>query len=589
MIILSTAPLIWAAIDTVLFAVLQYLSTTKLGKNLPCTFAFFFLANLWAIYFMMPVQVGFLWGQGEMIFLNIVFASILAVFLLLIQDENAKHKKSSAAVALLLACIFALLIESGLWGLTYLQGTFGADRALDWATLAHVTVASNEESLPQTDTQNIVQVNPDIAQFLGSQKLGSTGGNLGSLFQIRLEDWVLQSVQGHLYYIAPLSFHNGYQQLGWFAQKTECTPGFMVVDAENSNQEARLVLSPIKYLPSALFNNRLERHAYGRGFTYTDKFTFEVDEDWHPYWTTVSLRQRFQVAGDMINQVLVIDAFTGDITPYGQDYTPDWIDRVLSESLVTSYLKQWGYWFDSNSRNLWPNWTGQYQSAPTSPEFVFNKKDQPTWLIPVTSLQSSNPSSTGVVLYDTRDNHGVFYPGLDGLAVGNTITSVFQNSPENLRGYMVDSVQLYSIHGVPTWFCIFVQSQGEHGSSLAAVGLVDAKHASGANVIMAPNLDSALNRYYHYLASGALSKSEIAELGITKSSKGKISDIGVSVQNGESVYFFTLEGDSHLFTATLKVNHSLPLLKTGQDVSLSYIDTNSEEESVSTLSLNSKS
>jgi hypothetical protein len=193
------------------------------------------------------------------------------------------------------------------------------------------------------------------------------------------------------------------------------------------------------------------------------------------------------------------------------------------------------------------------------------------------SHQASNASSTGVLLYDTRDNKGIFYPGLSGLGVGDNVTHTFQNAASNIRSYPIDAVQLYSINGVPTWVGVYTQAQGEHGQSFAAVGLVDARHLNGANVIMAADMNSALSRYASYLASGGgLTADEIASMAKLEKTVGQINRIGLSVELGESYYHILVGGQNQPFTATLKVSRLLPLMQVGDNVQIEYLGSNSD-------------
>src|SRR5258708_30494587 len=86
----------------------------------------------------------------------------------------------------------------------------------------------------------------------------------------------------------------------------------------------------------------------------------------------------------------------------------------------------------------------------------------------MTSNAATDSSSTGVVLYDTRDTSGRFYP-LTGLGVGTNVTTAFESSPLNIRGYSAANVQLYQIYGEPTWVATFVKDN-TFGQSFQAVG-----------------------------------------------------------------------------------------------------------------------
>src|SRR3954449_11031268 len=111
----------------------------------------------------------------------------------------------------------------------------------------------------------------------------------------------------------------------------------------------------------------------------------------------------------------------------------------------------------------------------------------------MTSSAQTDKSSTGVVLFSTRDRTGTVYP-LTGIGVSDNVVQTITDSPPNIQKYGVGNLQLYQIYGEPTWVATFVRDN-EFGQIFQAVGIVDAKHLSGSNVIVAPTKSQALAQY----------------------------------------------------------------------------------------------
>lgn len=417
------------------------------------------LYNFIIFYFVQPSQEGFLFGQGWTLF----FAALFFLGWL----PLSRSIKSKDLDTIWVCFLILIALEFLLWCGTAVSVYAGAGNAERFASLANVEIASSDQKLPEPDERHRMLVTPSIARYLGQQAINSVPGNLGSLFMVRPEEWVRQSIQGHLWYAAPLEYANPLSQFGIFSQKISASPGFVLVDAENPNAEAKVVSSsPLRYLPGAYFQQNLFRHIYQHGYTMIDYPSLEVDDELHPHFTAAVLTPRFGVAGTMVKKIIVVDATTGDISEYEPGAAPAWLDRVFSANLVYELVNQWGLWSAPQSRAHWPNWAGQYQMVPEDPELVYNASDIPVWLLPMRSRQSTNASSTGVMLFDTRDNKGIFYPGLSGLGVGENVIHTFQNASSNIRAYPVDTVQLYTINSVPTWVAVYTQQQGEHGESL---------------------------------------------------------------------------------------------------------------------------
>jgi hypothetical protein len=247
---------------------------------------------------------------------------------------------------------------------------------------------------------------------------------------------------------------------------------------------------------------------------------------------------------------------------------------------VDQYLTWWGLY----DHAPWFNPSGQNQQAPASstPELVYNQVDQPVWLEPMTSTAASDNSSTGVVLFDTRDLNGRVY-ALTGLGVTDNVVNAFKTNLHNLRNYDVGNVQLYEIYNEPTWVATFVQTNS-YGESFQAVGIVDAKHLLGANVIMAANKADALAAYAQYLADHNIGGPGAVTTGKPVTITGQISRISQTTEGGAAVYYMTVAGQTRIFKAGLALSPELPLAQPGDSVTLTYLDTGQNVVTLSSFS-----
>lgn len=426
----------------------------------------------------------------------------------------------------------------------------------------------NSKVLPPTDPNHIVLVSQSVASYKGQQVIGSTGQNLGSAYQLSPDSYTLQSINHHLYYVAPLSYNNVFVNLS-----NPHTPGFVVVDAENPQAVPQLYTdntkpgSSIAYLPGALLNQDLLRHVYLSGYTYGRLLdpTLELDDNFHPYWT-ISLMQPIRgYVGDSLTQVLIVDAHTGVITAYSPQNVPSWVDRVMPADTITQYLT----WYGLYHAAPWFNPSGLGQQKPGSqPELLYNNVDQPVWLIPMTSATASDNSSTGVFLFNTHRNEADFYP-LQGLGIGNNVTTTFSSTRANIRNYNVASVQLYQIDNTPTWVAIYVQNT-DSGDIFQAVGMVDARNLNGSNVQFEASLPQVMQDYQQWLTQaggGGGGSPGVTTLKVT----GKVLRIAPVSQNGNTVYYIQVAGQKSIFTANLSLSPKLPLVQPGDTITGTYV------------------
>lgn len=428
---------------------------------------------------------------------------------------------------------------------------------------------STSQQLPPTDPNNIVLVSQNVAAYKGQQIIGSNGQNLGSAYSIDPTTYTLQSINHHLYYVAPLEYNNIFVNLS-----NRTTPGFVVVDAENPQAEPQLLTggnNTLAVLPGALLNQDLLRHVYLAGFTYGDLVdpTLELDNSFHPYWTISLMQPSRGYTGNKLSEVLLVNAHTGAIVMYKPQNVPSWVDRVMPAQTVTQYLTWWGLYHAAP----WFNPSGAGQQSPASdPTLLYNNVDQPVWLVPMTSSSLNDNSSTGVFLFDTHKNEATFYP-LSGIGIANNVQNTIQSTRANIRNYTVDSIQLYEIYGQPTWVAIFVQSSNS-GDIFQAVGIVDARDLNGGNVQFENTLPAALQDYQQWLTQQGNGGSPPSG-GTTQTVTGKVLRIAPVQEGTNTVYYIQIAGQKVIFTANLTLSPKLPLVQSGDNVTVTFLSSSS--------------
>ncbi len=485
------------------------------------------------------------------------------------RSSSPKQLPNNASRGAIAAGIFGLAVAAVIGivvsGLIVVFTTWFDSNAKALASIPQVHIEASPK-LPPTDPAHIVLVSESIAAYKGQQVLGSNGQNLGSTYGIDPASYTLQSINHHLYYVAPLSYNNIFAN---FASPT--TPGFVVVDAEDPQQIPQLHTehgASLAYLPGAIFNQDLLRHVYLSGYTYGKLVdpTLELDDSFHPYWTISLMQPSRGYTGDVLSEVLIVNAHTGEIKSYKPQNVPIWVDRVMPADTVTQYLDWWGLYHAAP----WFNPSGMGQQTPASdPQLLYNKVDEPVWLIPMTSSSSNDQSSTGVFLFDTHKNEGHFYP-LAGLGIGSNVQSTFQSTSKNIRNYSVASIQLYQIFGTPTWIAIYVQSSGNGG--FQSVGVVDARNLNASNVQYEASFPQALQDYQQWLTqqgNGGNNPSGTRQITLT----AKVLRISSVQQGNNTVYYIQLAGQSVIFTANLSLSPKLPLVQPGDIIKGVYENT----------------
>ncbi len=488
--------------------------------------------------------------------------------------NNPISLPTEASRGAIAAGIFGLVVAASIGivvaGLIVVFTTWFDTNAKALAAIPNVKVETQNTPLIATDPNHIVLVSQSVAAFKGQQILGSNGQNLGSSYGIDPGSYTLQSISHHLYYVAPLNYNNIFINLS-----NSSTPGFIVVDAENPQAQPTLRTGPgdsLAYLPGAILNQDLLRHVYLSGFTYGRLVdpTLELDDSYHPYWTISLMQPTRGYTGDVLSQVLIMDAHTGDIKVYTPRNVPLWVDRVMPSDTVTQYLTWWGLYHAAP----WFNPSGAGQQSPViPPQLLYNNADQPVWLVPMTSSSTNNNSSTGVFLFDTHKNEAHFYPQAAGVGIGDNVQNTFQSTRANILRYNVDTSQLYQICGQPTWVAIY-----SSGGIFQDVGILSAKNLNGSNVQFESNLPAALGDYKLWLSQQGIPNACVSTTigGTQQSISGKVLRVSVIQQSGNTIYYLQISGQNVIFTANLGLSPKLPLVQPGDTVIGTYSSSSAQ-------------
>ncbi|WP_242658823.1 hypothetical protein [Flavobacterium columnare] len=385
-------------------------------------------------------------------------------------------------------------------------------------------------------------VDEDLAYLLGEKILGSQPA-LGS--QVHLGEFYIQKINNKLYWVAPL-LHSGFFK--WL-NNTEGTAGYVMVSATNE-RDVQLVQNnsgkpiKIKYQPSAYLGNEIRRHIYFNGYTSTGltDFTFEVDDTGKPFWVVTKYDKKIGFTGNDATGVLVVDAQTGIIKEYTIANTPQWVDRIQPIGFIEDQLNDWGelvhgYWNFSNADKL---------KITEGMSLVYGKDNKSYWYTGLTSV-GKDESSVGFVLVDTRTKQATFYKqsGATEFAAQNSAQGKVQE-----KGYNASLPIPYNINNIPT-YVMTLKDRGGLVKMFAMVSIHDYTIVGVGNT-MRETLMAYKNAYN---MSGDGIKLETETATDKKTVKSAVTRIQNDVKNGNSFYYFTIQGENKIFIGSSQLSN----------------------------------
>ena len=406
------------------------------------------------------------------------------------------------------------------------------------------------------DLNQLPTIDKELAGKLADKKLGEIA-SLGS--QVTVGDLHLQSINGELYYVAPLE-HSSF--LKWLTNR-EGTEGYIKVSATNQN-DVELVTElngepvNIKYLDSAYLFSDLRLASYLRDLKagHTD-YTFELDDTGRPYWVVTRYDNAIGISEAKAIGVLVMDAQTGQAEVYDIENAPKWIDRIQPKSFMNRYINKWGELVHGVF-----NFTDKDKLTTTSGMNIIYNDDLCYYYTGITSV-GSDESLVGFTLTNTRTGETKLYK-----TSGATENASMKSAEGKVQqyGYTATFPYLINIQNEPTYFMTLKDSNG----LVKQYAMVNVKNYNTVGV--GDTLQGTLNKYLEGLTNTSISleggnKQEV----IT----GEVERIGVVIKDGTSIYDMKLKDNDNIFQVSTETARDAALTTVGDSVELNFIKVGS--------------
>ena len=400
-------------------------------------------------------------------------------------------------------------------------------------------------------------VDQSLANLLGDKVLGAQPA-LGS--QVRLGTFNIQKVRNGLYWVAPL-LHSGFFM---WNQNEEGTNGYVMVNASNERdvklvQEVNGKKVRIKYQPEGYFNDFLERHLYLNGFYnvgLTD-YSFEIDDDGVPYWVVTKYKKTIGFSGENATGVVLVNTETGKCDEYSIENTPGWVDRIQPDYFIENQLNDWGnfvkgYWNFSNESKL------QITQGMT---LVYGEDNNSYWYTGLTSV-GADEATVGFVLVNTRTKKAVWYKqsGATEAAAQKSARGKVQE-----KRFSASQPVPYNINNIPT-YVMTLKDDGGLVKMFAMVAIEDYTIVGVGNTLTETLMayKNAFNTAGNKINPKSTTRKQILNSVVLR--------ISSDVKNGNSFYYFTVDGKQNIFIGSSQISNELPVTLAGDSIAISYDD-----------------
>ena len=411
--------------------------------------------------------------------------------------------------------------------------------------LADVTVSNSLP--PSADLKHIRVVPQEAAEFAGNKVVGQLGA------YYRVGDFNVQVAGGKLVWVAPLEFQGLVQ---WLSRRT--SPGVIVVSAEDPDAQPELrQRAPMRYIPSAPFNDNLYRHVYMRyGTELILETTLQLDDAGDPQYLCTLGRPTIGWTGERVTGVVIVDPATGAMRRIDRnDFAtlPSWVSRVYPNDLALSYNQ----WFGEFVHGLWNYLIVKRDVHVPARDEVFGllAGARFVWFVDHTS-PASDQSMTGFTYMDTVTGKITYYTSSGGEFNSRGAEAAVASNPIVRQGKLFPTQPLlYDVFGQNTWVVPLVAETGKYQT----VALVQAKNGHvvvGSSSSPKPQ-DDAFAQYAAFLG---VAGAPVAPSSTGPESSGELDRVATAP---DGTVYFTLRGSHQLYAIDEHDNPTALLARPG--------------------------
>ena len=489
------------------------------------------------------------------LFFGVMLVIFNGLYFMMNQSFNKINKYSLMVVALLIGYVaIGTFVSSPIFNAKSYQKQLNLDKKADF-------YADNKT----ISYQSIPVVDRDSAIKLGDRKMGQMVDYV-SQFEVD-ESYEQINFQDTPYRVTPLEYSD---LIKWFTNRSDGLPAYVRVNMVSQESEVVKLKEGMKYSKSEHFGRSIDRHLRANYPTLMfDTLAFEIDEKGIPYWIAPVYNYKVGVLGGKdITGAVLVNAVDGKHQYYDIDKVPEWVDRAYPAELILAQLENYGKYTNGYFNTLFS------QKGVLQPTTGYNYVaiDDDVYLYTGLTSVSNDASNVGFAMINLRTKAGKYY-NISGAEEYSAMSSA-EGQVQNLK-YTATFPILINAGGQPTYF-LSLKDDANLVKKYAFVSVENYQIvATGDSVAQAEQA------YYALLESNG-KKTESTDYKTNKLT-GAITAINEAVIDGNSTYYFTIEGSETIFIGDISLSNQFPLAQVGRQVTIEYVNSKDDSEVITSI------
>lgn len=406
------------------------------------------------------------------------------------------------------------------------------------------------EDIPEVNFNQLPLLDKDSSQVLGDRVMGQMGDlvsqyNVSSMYtQINYKDNIVR--------VTPLEYADG---IKWLLNRKEGIAGYITVNSVNGETELVRLKKGMKYSPSAMFNEDLNRKLR---FSYPTenfgKISFEIDNDGNPYYIIPTIKYTAIGLKAKVSGVIIFDPVTGDSKKYSLDEIPTWVDVAYSADLIIEQVDNWGKY----KKGFWNSLFGQKNVVATTDGYNYLAMNDDIYLYTGITSVVSDESNLGFILSNMRTGKTTYY-AVSGAEEYSAMSSA-EGQVQDM-GYKSTFPLLINLNGRPTYLVSLKDSNG----LVKMYAFVDVKDYQKVTVTDSSKGIIAARDNYLKTFDNEVNETKLVIDEI------KVANINSAIINGYTYYY--IESEDKKYKISISLSDKLPFTKINDIIKVGYYET----------------
>ena len=408
------------------------------------------------------------------------------------------------------------------------------------------------KDIEQVNFNSLPLLDRDSSEKLGDRVMGQMK-DLVSQFDVS-DEYTQINYNNDIIRVTPLEYAG---LIKWISNRTEGVKAYITVNSVDGEASLVKLKKGMKYMPSAYFNEKLERKLrFDYPTTIFGKYNFEIDNEGNPYWIVPTIKYTGVGLKTKITGVIIFDPITGESNKYKISDIPTWVDNAFDPNLIIEQVDNWGTY----KKGFFNSIFGQKEVVNTTEGYNYLAMNDDIYMYTGITSVLADESNLGFILTNMRTSETVFYsvPGAEEYSAMSSAEGQVQQ-----MSYTSTFPLLINLNNRPTYLVSLKDAAG----LVKMYGFVDvADYQKVVVTDAAKGIEVAAQNYLKNndieIDANTLTKKDII-----------IKDINVVVISGNT-YYYIIDENNIKYKVSINVSDTLPFIKINDKITIGYFENN---------------